>query len=377
MPQVRLHVIADETPFPANYGTAMDLYYFLKTLHSMGVKVQLHHFYQERQPTPALQEVCEGVHAYPVHSIWTSFPWRFPHQVLARKSEAMLRKLLTDQDPVIFFGLRSCYLLSHPKLENRRLAVRTSVLEWEYLYNVAKRIPSVFSRWFVNRESALMNVFQQTLGFAYRVFCISEKDLQSRGANLPAEVIPAFIPYDKVVAETGTGTYCIFHGYLGDPANHEAAMYLVTQVWGDLPIPLLIAGGDPLPELVAAISDHPYGNIQLRHNPTPPDMDRLLRGAQVHVLPAFQPVTFPYKLLISLFAGRHIVASPLLVHRSGLEFGCVLAQDATEMRDRVKRLFSVPFSEEDRARRALLLETDFSNRVSATRILDLLSQKGK
>ena len=43
-----LHIIALNIPFPPNYGGVIDIYYKIKALHQLGVKIILHCFAYER-----------------------------------------------------------------------------------------------------------------------------------------------------------------------------------------------------------------------------------------------------------------------------------------------------------------------------------------
>ncbi len=373
VPIKRLHLVADEVPWPPDYGAAMDMYYRMQALKDAGVKLHFHCFHEQREPTRALDDLCEAVHFYPVKPIQSSISLKLPYQLKARSSNALRKKLLADDAPVLFEGLRSCYYLSLPELEGRMKMVRTSLLEWEYFLHMARMKSGGFYPWLFNRESALMNFIQQTLQFADVVFSISEKDRESRPQDLRFEELAAFHPYSTLISQPGQGEYCLYHGDLGDPLNHEAAMFLVQEVFAGYHIPLVIAGARPQPDLIAAISRE--SNVTLVANPAAAEMEALQVSAQMHVLPSLRSVTFPYKLLISLFTGRHVVVSPLLVHRSGLDFGCVVADTAEEMRATVGRLFYLPFTESERTQRASLLLPAYNNAHGAKQILNWMERK--
>ena len=44
MENKRLHIVAFDVPFPANYGGAIDVFYKLKALHQLGIRITLHCF---------------------------------------------------------------------------------------------------------------------------------------------------------------------------------------------------------------------------------------------------------------------------------------------------------------------------------------------
>ena len=44
MPDKHLHIISFDIPYPPNYGGVIDVYYKIRTLHKLGIKIHLHCF---------------------------------------------------------------------------------------------------------------------------------------------------------------------------------------------------------------------------------------------------------------------------------------------------------------------------------------------
>ena len=57
MPDLHLHIISFDIPWPANYGGVIDVFYKAKALSEKGVKVHLHCFQYGRKPNPFLENM--------------------------------------------------------------------------------------------------------------------------------------------------------------------------------------------------------------------------------------------------------------------------------------------------------------------------------
>ncbi len=44
MPDKHLHIISFDIPYPPNYGGVIDVYFKIRTLHELGIKIHLHCF---------------------------------------------------------------------------------------------------------------------------------------------------------------------------------------------------------------------------------------------------------------------------------------------------------------------------------------------
>ncbi len=368
---MHLHVISFDIPYPPNYGGVIDVYYKLKALREAGVKVHLHCFQYGRNETEDLKDICEYVWYYPRKSPVGSLPIRLPHIVNSRKSGALLNRLLKDSFPILFEGLHTCYYLDHTYLKFRHKLVRMHNIEWEYYYELAQREKNWSKEQYLLRESQLLQKFERRLALADHLLAISPRDYEYfRQKFNNVTYLPAFHPNNQVTIKPGRGKYCLYHGNLKVAENHEAAMFLIHHVFFDLDIPLIIAGADPLPELIEAISE--YDHITLFHNPGEGVMSDLVRNAHTHVLPTFQPTGIKLKLLKALFNGRFIIVTPDMIRQNQLGKYCLVAQDTTEYRSLVIRLFQYDFPNDEISNRQDLLNARFSNIKNAMLLRTLL-----
>ena len=55
MEERHLHIICLDVPYPVDYGGVFDLFYKIKTLHELGIKIHLHCFEYGRGQQPENQ----------------------------------------------------------------------------------------------------------------------------------------------------------------------------------------------------------------------------------------------------------------------------------------------------------------------------------
>ncbi len=88
MPDKHLHIISFDIPYPPNYGGVIDVYYKIRTLYKLGIKIHLHCFeYPGRDRSPELNSFCEEVFYYPRKTGLRSAFSLAPYIVSSRKSE--------------------------------------------------------------------------------------------------------------------------------------------------------------------------------------------------------------------------------------------------------------------------------------------------
>lgn len=351
----------------------MDVFYRIKALAEQGISVHLHCFtYQQSQPRRELQQWCTAIHYYPRLSLQKSLPISLPHIVASRKNEELLHRLMVNDYPILFEGLHTCYYLDHPALVNRTKLVRMHNIEWEYYRELALREPNFLRKQYLRVESLRLRSYERVLAHAQAILAISPKDGRYLGEQFPGVLhLPAFHPHTFVDSRTGMGKFVLYHGKLSVAENNEAALWLIQEVFSSMPdLHLIIAGADPRPELIAAISKAP--NVLLRHNVPDDEMHTLMVDAHIHALPTFQPTGIKLKLLNALFAGRHVLVNSPMVAETGLEELCVIANDPAGFRAAMRHLYNQPFTESEIARRIKLLSNQFDNQQNAKELIGLL-----
>lgn len=354
--QPRLHVVAFDIPVPVNYGGAIDMYYKLKALAKLGVRIYLHCFqYGGRKPAPELEQLCEKVFYYPRKRFASDPTEMFPYIVNSRKDENLLRNLKELKFPILFEGLHTCYYLSHPDLRRRKKIVRLHNIEHEYYRYLAQYEKNYFKKMYYLSESQALKSFEANLKHAQFIATISASDYAYYSKKHPRVfLLHPFHANEEVNILEGIGQYALYHGSLEVNENHYAAMFLVEKVFSRIEYPLIIAGNKPKKELIEKVQK--YKNITIKTNLSADEITELVRQAHINVLPTFQPTGIKLKLILALFNGRHCLVNPPMIENTGLESLCHVATSPEEFHSAVLQLSTKPFTTEDINKRCLTLE---------------------
>ncbi|MBK6481680.1 MAG: glycosyltransferase [Chitinophagaceae bacterium] len=366
-----LHIISFNVPYPPDYGGVMDVFYKLVALHAYGIKITLHCFEYGRKEADVLNQICHQVFYYKREHSFRDFTSPTPYIVKTRKSSELLKNLAVDEAPILFEGLHTCYYLSHDEIKNRLKTVRMHNVEWDYYRHLGKNETSMFRRFYFFTESIKLKNFEKILTNADHLLPISKNDheyLLKKFDNVTW--LPAFHPNEEVLSLPGKGTYVLYHGNLSVVENNQAALFLVSKIFNDLQIKLIIAGSDPSSMLVELVKKN--RNIELRINPGELEMMRLIRNAHVNLLPTFQNTGTKLKLLNALFNGRFVLVNSPMVENTGLGDLCIVREKSEEMKQAVVELMEQSFEASDIQKRKVVLGKSYSNAANAAQLIDIL-----
>lgn len=370
----KLHIVSFDVPYPADYGGAIDVFYKIKSLANAGVDIYLHCFQYGRSRSAELEKWCAGVHYYQRNTGLQSLSFSLPYIVNSRRCDELLHNLVRIDAPVLFEGVHTCYLLSHPDLKSRTKIVRTHNIEHQYYALLATRTSNLLSKIYFLVEAKLLRRFERKLTEAQALLPISESDTTYfKGVYPQKQVVQAggFHPFDKVVSKAGLGKYCLYHGNLSHPENIEVALFLIEQVFNDGDVPFIVAGKKPDQSIVDACAKH--SNIKLLNDPSGAEMDDLIVNAQLHFMPTFQASGLKLKLLYALFSGRHVLVNETMVQGTGLSELCVVAGNHPDnLKQKILQLMTVEFSEIDIELRRSVLDVNYNNQKNAAKIMDIL-----
>jgi hypothetical protein len=298
-----------------------------------------------------------------------------PYIVYSRRSEKLLANLLSDDHPILFEGLHTCYYLDHPGLKGRRLLYRESNIEHEYYHHLASAERSPARKLYFLTESLKLKRFQGKLSHASAMLTVSQSDRDYLRMQFPGSEVaylPSFHRDNEVTSIPGRGNYLLYQGNLGVAENVAAAAYLLEEVWQpDLP-ELVIAGKSPAPRLARLAAKH--ANVRIVSNPDDDAMYGLLRDAHINILLTFQPTGLKLKLINALFNGRFCLTNRDMLAGTGLEPLCTIAETPGDFRKEISRLSRIDFSEADITGRRELLLRKFSNSVNGALLLKLIGE---
>ncbi len=357
-------------PYPPNYGGVIDVFYKIKHLSSIGIKVHLHCFEYGRGTQKELEKYCKTVNYYKRKTELTSFFSKIPYIVKSRTNERLKQNLLKNDFPIIFEGLHSCSLIGEPVLKNRVKIFRESNVEHEYYHHLAKAEKNIFKKLFFYIEAHKLKNYEKVIKNADISFIVSLKDLEYFQKNYPQNKfvhIPSFHPNDEVKIKEGKGNYVLYHGNLSVPENNNAAVFIIKNIFNDTDIPLIVAGMNPKNELKNLVKER--NNITLIENPNGEKMSDLIENAQINFLYTDQATGLKLKLLKALYIGRHCIVNSKMTQGTNLSEVCIVKDDIKEIKKAVFDTFKIPISEKSIDFRRIKLKETYSNEKSLKTLL--------
>lgn len=368
MTDKHLHIVSFDVPFPADYGGVMDVFYKLKALSEVGVKVHLHCYEYGRRHAEELEKYCVSVNYYKRDMSARHLLSRRPFIVSSRESHELIENLSHDGYPILFEGLHTCGIIGAPELKNRKIYIRAHNVEHDYYQSLAKVEKRFFKRVYLRNEANKLRRFQDVMLNANAIFAIQQADaayFSKKYRNIIQ--IPAFNPFDKVDIQQGRGDYALYHGKLSVGENEVAARFLIEEVFAHVSYKLIVAGAEPSVELQKLAESHP--NVEVIANPDDETMFSLISNAHVNVLYTEQATGLKLKLLNVLYRGRFCLLNDKMVEGTPLGDLCVIANTAEDYRQRLNELFAQSF-DADLTRRTTILDEQFNNLKNAQRIAD-------
>lgn len=395
-----LHIISFDIPYPANYGGVIDVFYKIKALSELNIKIILHCFeYGDRLPNEILLKYCEKVFYYPRKITPLSTLLFFdpkPFIVTTRIHKALKKNLLQDNFPILCEGLHTCGLI--PKLakthQKRIFLLRMHNVEWKYYQDLANLEKHFFKKIFFRIESYKLRIWEKNIIYFFKtIFCISEIDkkyFNDKFPNMTTQFLPPFHAGTEggVVAnfsfkdfENATTTI-LFHGKLSVSDNEKAAIFLIENIFKYVKNPCIIAGMNPSDDLLALVQK--YKHIKIIANPTENDMNILLKTCSIHLLWTFQNAGMKLKLLNALGNAPFVVANSLMVAGTGLEKFCHICDNPESVLQTIEYINTLKTAlnndeknkfENNLLERFNFLKNHFSNRQNAQLIKKILDNE--
>jgi hypothetical protein len=173
-----------------------------------------------------------------------------------------------------------------------------------------------------------------------------------------------------VSSREGSGSYILFHGNLSVSENSETLLSLARKTLSKMPYEVVVAGKNPSQRFQLRLSA--YSNIRVVANPGDQELDELIGNAHINLLVTSHSTGIKLKLLYALFAGRHCLVNPAMVHGTGLSSLCRVAETTQALEEHLHELMKRPFTSAEVQERKKALK-EFSNRANAEKILRMLA----
>jgi len=365
----QLHIVSFDVPLPANYGGVIDVFYKIKALYELGVKIHLHCFYKDRQPQAELFNYCETVNYYPRKRKLNSILSKIPFMVQSRNNEDLIKNLNKDNYPILFEGLHCTHPLLSLNFKNRKIFVRAHNIEHNYYKGLAKSESNLTKKLFYKQESEKLKTFENILTKATYILSISPFEYNYfKSLYKNTFYLPVFHQNREVTKLTTNGNYALYIADLRISDNLKAAHFLI-EVFKDLNYPLIIASSFKNKNLKISVSK--FKHIKFKQIYTQNEADKLLANAHLNVMLTFQPTGIKLKLINTLFAGRFCLTNSTMVKNTGLESLCLTADNKTDFKKLVETYKKRPFCADNYSNRQALL-TEFNPLKNAKKLIDLI-----
>lgn len=364
-----LHIVSFDVPLPANYGGVIDVFFKLKALHQLGVKIHLHCFFKDRQAEPELQNYCESVTYYPRQANLKAFFSKLPFVVQSRADKTLIDNLNKDNYPILFEGLHCTHPLFSDALTKHITLVRAHNIEHTYYQGLANSDTNWFKKWFFIQESRKLKAYQTVLQKATYVLSIAPLEHNYlKSLFKQTHYIPVFHQNNEVKILSEKGNYALYVGDLRIADNQKAVSFLL-DVFKDLDYPLIIASSFNHQSIENQIKK--ISNIRFVKITSQAESDKLLADAHLNVMLTFQNTGIKLKLINTLFGGRFCLTNSTMVKDTGLEELCQIADTQAAFKNMVKRCQNELFTSDNIINRERLL-ADFNPLKNAQKIVDLI-----
>lgn len=350
------------------------MYYKLFWLKNQGVKIYLHCFSYGRSPAKELEGLCEKVYYYPRKVGLFSNLSSLPYTVKSRQSKALEQNLLTNDYPILFEVLHTCYLMTDARFKNRIKIYRHSNIEHIYYRHLAHSEKNFLKKIYLKVEARKLERFEKVISEANYILAVNKKDSEyfKKKYTQPQTVyLPSFHANEGLTIQPGQNDYILYHGNLSVSENYEAANWLIENVFSQINQKVIIAGLNPPGFLKAKINS--FKNIQLIENPTNERMSELIDRAQIHCLHTHQDTGLKLKLLNVLYKGRFILCNKEMLEGTGIEEGrtLMLCNSKEDYVKNIARLMKSEFTSDLLSEREKMT-APFDNSENAKKLSEIL-----
>jgi len=368
---INLHIVSFDVPFPPNYGGVIDVFYKIKALHKLGVKITLHTFNYRREKSSELNRYCESVYYYKRGSFLNLFS-RKPFVVQSRRSEQLIKNLKKDNYPILFEGIHTTHLLTVTNFKNRKILVRTHNIEHDYYSGLAKSEKKLYKKLFFFLESKKLKRYEKLIHKVNYILTISPSEHQyfTKKYGNKCKYIPVFHKENKVVELSKKGEFALYHGDLRVSDNTRAVEYLI-DVFQEINYPLVIASSISSIKIDNIIKNKLNIRFELLDSHNENQLEDLFRKTHINVLPTFQATGIKLKLINALFSSRFCIVTPEMVISTGLESLCEIGSSREEFKNKVIACIEKNYSYTEIERKIKILH-NFNTLENAKKIIDLI-----
>ncbi|MCK6609888.1 MAG: hypothetical protein L6Q78_02515 [Bacteroidia bacterium] len=347
-----LHVVS--LVFPSTRSTLEELAFFneISELAAHGIDVYLHLPSRRKQKVPSeLNELCKSIRFYvPRKTFCRQFD--VPDLIAESAHPLLLKNLLSESAPLLFWGLESAFFLKEPLLKFRQKIVRLSGDGMQVPFQLRARISPIEWR----LETMRLNRFSSVLRDAQLILTNQSeayKRLISRFGN-SVWFLPSFFDLERKVSSR-KGLYILFAGDFTRRRQVDFALFLIREVFAQIPFNLILASNRPFPKVLIKESSYHY-NVSLRRFDNPEQLATHLEKSGISVLNGEDQ----FIRHCTMYCGGHLLATQACASKLISEIKVHSFQSALQAQALVQKLMSEPLSDAELERRYALLALRFT-----------------
>ncbi len=364
MTEKHLHIISFDVPYPADYGGVIDVFYKIKALHKIGIKIHLHCFKYGRDEAKILNKYCYEVNYYPRKTGLSYHISSTPYIVLSRICRKVIVSIMDDDYPILCEGIHTCGLMRSPDLQNRKFIYRAANVEHDYYNALAAKEKNPFKKLYFKIEANKLKNYEEKLEQTSLILSISKADhdyYQNRFPNKKVENIFAFFNQDENLFPDfeSKEKNILFHGNLSVHENNSTAKYIINELATKTKYDIIIAGKNPNKGLINLANRK--SNVKIIANPDDDKMQVLIQKAHINLLLTDQATGLKLKLLNALFLGKFCLVNDNMLAGSQLQNCVEIGNTTEELLERIDYLMQQDFNKKEYEDRRKLIPEEFDN----------------
>jgi len=360
-----LHLISFNYPYPPSYGGIIDVYYKIRALSDLGIKIHLHCFVDDIPEIidQEVKNITENVFFYKKKKNPFHYLSAVPFAAAIRTSDALFENLMSIEAPILFEGLQTTQIISRLKGKGYKLYLRFHNNESEYYKGLSSSEKNIFKKIVYRIESLKFADYQKKLLKEFEsVFCLSEKEFNEVDSySKNARLIHIFHGNGSVRHLNGKGDYFLFHGDLSTSDNKKALEETI-RMFKNLPQHKLVVASDRAGDDVKK-KIHNIGNINIVPIETSENLHLLFENAHANILLSYQNSGTKVKLFNALYNSRFVIINQNITDDPALISLCRLGITSDEIRQRIIEAAAENYNENEI--RSKVLEKNYADNAKA------------
>ena len=332
-----INLVSFDVPYPADYGGVIDVYYKVKALHEIGVKVILHCYSYGRPAHEHLETVCDRVIYYNREKSPKDFFSSIPFIVKTRINNELVMNLNSNQYPILLEGIHCTGVILNNEIDKSRLVLRMHNNEKMYYRSLSKAEFNMFKGIFFSSEAMKLGTWQEK---AYqtipKIIGINKNELDEVKSENKL-LVPCFHGYAPDDAYQ-VKDYVLIHGNFAVAENKAAILFFMDVITETPSVRYKVAGkftDENLVKNLEAIS-----NVELIRRPDDAEMKRLVFEAKLHIMYSKQATGVKLKFIRALYSGRPVICNTEVLDGTGLKAAAIICNNADEYKEAIHTYYS-------------------------------------